>query len=64
VYGTPLLTHLPSGATPHLICWSISLPTFNVGLNLAPTSCIYAAINLGCMSDGLTHTGFEISRNF
>jgi hypothetical protein len=62
--GTPLLTHLPSGATPHLICWSISLPTFHMGLNLAPTSCICAANKLGCMSHGLTHMGFEISRNF
>jgi hypothetical protein len=62
--GTSLLTHLPSGATPHLICWSTSLPTFYVGLNLASTPCLYTANNLGCMSHGLTHMGFEISRNF
>jgi hypothetical protein len=62
--GTSLLTHLPSGATLHLICWSTSLPTFHVRLNLAPTPCIYATNNLGCMSHGLTHMGFEISRNF
>jgi hypothetical protein len=61
--GTFLLTHLSSGATPHLICWSTSLQTFHVGLNLAPTSCLCAAKNLGCMSHGLTHKGFEISRN-
>jgi hypothetical protein len=62
--GTSLLTHLPSGATPHLICWSTSLPTFHVGLKLAPTPCLYVAKNLGCKSHGLTHMGFEISRNF
>jgi hypothetical protein len=62
--GTSLLTHLPCGATPHLICWSTSLPTFHVGLNLASTPCLCAANNLGCMSHGLTHMGFEISRNF
>jgi hypothetical protein len=62
--GTSLLTHLPSGATPHLICWSISLPTSHVGLNLAPTSYLCAAKNLGYMSHGLTHMSFEISRNF
>jgi hypothetical protein len=62
--GTSLLTHLPSGATPHLIYWSISLPTFHVGLNLAPTSCLCAAKNLGYITNGLTHMGFEISRNF
>jgi hypothetical protein len=61
---TSLLTHLPSGATPHLICWSTSLPTSHVGLNLAPTSCLCAANNLGCITNGLTHMGFEISRNF
>jgi hypothetical protein len=38
--------------------------TFHVGLNLAPTSCFWAAKNLGCMSHGLTHMDFEISRNF
>jgi hypothetical protein len=43
VCGTPILTHLPSGATPHLICWSMSLPTFYVGLNLAPTFCLCTA---------------------
>jgi hypothetical protein len=64
VCGTSLLTHLPSGATLHLICWSTSLPTFHVGLNLAPTSCLCTAKNLGCISNGLTHMGFEISRNF
>jgi hypothetical protein len=58
-----LLTHLPSDATPHLICWSASLPTSHVGLNLAPTSCLCAANNLDCMSHGLIHMGFEISRN-
>jgi hypothetical protein len=52
---TSLLTHLPSGSTPHLICWSIFLPTFHVGLNLAPTSYLRATKNLGCMSHGLTH---------
>jgi hypothetical protein len=62
--GTFLLTHLSSDATPHLICWSISLLTFYVGLNLAPTYCLCGANNLGCMSHGLTHMGFEISRNF
>jgi hypothetical protein len=62
--GTSLLTHLPSGATPHLICWSTSLPTFHVGLNLAPTPCLCASKNLGCIPNGLTHMGFEISRNF
>jgi hypothetical protein len=62
--GTSLLTHLPSGATPHLICWSTSLSTFHVGLNLAPTSYLCAAKNLGCITNGLTHMGFEISRNF
>jgi hypothetical protein len=62
--GTSLLTHLPSGATPHLICWSTSLLTSHMGLNLAPTSCFCAANKLGCMSHGLTHMGFEISRNF
>jgi hypothetical protein len=46
-------THLPSGATPYLIYWSTSLPTFHVGLNLAPTSCLCAAKNLGCISYGL-----------
>jgi hypothetical protein len=61
---TSLLTHLPSGATPHLICWSTSLPTFYVGLNLAPTSCLCAAKNMDCISHGLTHMGFQISRNF
>jgi hypothetical protein len=61
VCGTSLLTHLPSCATPHLIYWSTSLPTFHVGLNLAPTSCLYATNKLGCMSHGLTHMGFEIS---
>jgi hypothetical protein len=59
--GTSLLTHLPSGATPHLICWCTSVPTFHVGLNLAPTPCLCAANKLGCMSHGLTHMGFEIS---
>jgi hypothetical protein len=59
--GTSLLTHLPSGATLHLICWSTSLPTSHVGLNLAPTSCLCAAKNLGCMLHGLTHMGFKIS---
>jgi hypothetical protein len=62
--GTSLLTHLPSGATPYLICWSTSLPTFHVGLNLAPTSFLCAANNLGCMSHRLTQMGFKISRNF
>jgi hypothetical protein len=62
--GTSLLTHLPSGATPHLICWSTSLPTFHVGLNLAPTFSLCAAKNLGCMLHELTHMGFEISSNF
>jgi hypothetical protein len=62
--GSSLLTHLPSGATSHLIYWSTSLPTFHVGLNLAPTPCLCAAKNMGCMSHGLTHMGFEISRNF
>jgi hypothetical protein len=33
----PILTHLPSGWTPHLICWSTSLPIFHVKLNLAST---------------------------
>jgi hypothetical protein len=64
VCGTSLLTHLLSGATPHLIYWSTSLPTSHVGLNLAPTSCLCVAKNLGCISNGLTHMGFEISRNF
>jgi hypothetical protein len=59
--GTSLLTHLPSGATPHLICWSTSLPTSYVGLNLAPTPCLCAVKNLGYMSHGFTHMGFEIS---
>jgi hypothetical protein len=59
--GTSLLTHLPSGATLHLICWSTSLLTFHVGLNLATTSCLCASNKLGCMSHGLTHMGFEIS---
>jgi hypothetical protein len=54
-------THLPSGATPHLICWSISFPTFHVGLNLAHTLCLCAANKLGCISHGLTHMDFEIS---
>jgi hypothetical protein len=62
--GTSLLTHLPSDATPHLICWSTSLPTFHMGLNLAPTPCLCATKNLGCIPNGLTHMGFEISRNF
>jgi hypothetical protein len=62
--GTSLLTHLPSGATPHLICWSTSLPTFHVALNLAPTPCLCAAKNMSYMSHGLTQMGFEISRNF
>jgi hypothetical protein len=62
--GTSLPTHLPSVAIPHLICWSISLPTFHVRLNLAPISCLCVAKNLGCMSHGLTYMGFEISRNF
>jgi hypothetical protein len=62
--GTPILTCLLSDATPHLICWSTSLPTFYVGLNLASTSCLFAAKNLGCMLYGLTHIGFKISRNF
>jgi hypothetical protein len=57
--GTSLLTHLPSGAIPHLICWSTSLLTFHVGLNLAPTPCLCAAKNMGCMSHGLTQMGFE-----
>jgi hypothetical protein len=35
-----------------------------VGLNLALTPCLCAANNLGCMSHGLIHMGFEISRNF
>jgi hypothetical protein len=48
--GTSLLTHLPSGSATHLICWSTSLPTFHVGLNLAPTSCHCAVNNLVCMS--------------
>jgi hypothetical protein len=61
--ATSLLTHLPSGATPHLICWSTSLPTFHMGLNLAPTSCRCAAKNMDCISHGLTQMGFEISRN-
>jgi hypothetical protein len=58
--GTSLLTHLPTGATPHLICWSTSLPTSHVELNLAPTTCLCAAKNLGCMLHGLTHMRFEI----
>jgi hypothetical protein len=62
--STSLLTHLPSGATPHLICSSTFLPTFHVGLNLAPTTCLCAAKNLGCIPNGLTHMGFDISRNF
>jgi hypothetical protein len=62
--GTSFLTHLPSGATPHLICWSTSLSTFHVRLNLAPTSCLYATNKLDCISHGLTHMGFEIYRNF
>jgi hypothetical protein len=49
---------------PHLICWSTCLPTFHVGLNLAPVSCLCATNNLGCMSHGLIHMGFDISRNF
>jgi hypothetical protein len=53
--GTSLLTHLLSGATPHLICWSTSLPTFYVGLNLAPTTCLCAAKNMGCSHMG-SHT--------
>jgi hypothetical protein len=64
VCGTSLLTHLPSGATFHLIYWSTSLPTFYVGLNLALTSCLCAANNLGCISYRLTYMGFEIFRNF
>jgi hypothetical protein len=44
--------------------WSTSLPTFHMGLNLALTSCLCAANNLGCMSHWLTNMGFEISRNF
>jgi hypothetical protein len=62
--GTSLLSHLPSGVTPHLIYWSTSLPTFYVRLNLASTSCLCAANNLGCMPHRLTHMGFEISINF
>jgi hypothetical protein len=42
----------------------LSLLTFHVRLNLAHTSCLYAANNLGCMSHGLTHMCFEIYRNF
>jgi hypothetical protein len=62
--GTSILTHLPSGATTHLICWSTSLPTFHVGLNLAPTSYLCAAKNLGCMSNGFTYMDFEIFKIF
>jgi hypothetical protein len=62
--GTSLLTHLSSGATPYLICWSTFLPTFHVGLNLAPTSCLCTAKNLDCILNGLTHMSFEIFRNF
>jgi hypothetical protein len=50
---------------PYMLpCWSMSLPTFHMGLNLAPISCLCAAKNLGCMSHGLTHMGFEISQKF
>jgi hypothetical protein len=62
--GTSLLTHLPRGATPHLIYWSTPLPTFHVRVNLGPTSCLCAANKLGCISYELTHMDFEIYRNF